>query len=57
MEQLSRCAAVAGSILGEATVIFRWPNLPGRNMALESAQRLREMSSRDILWKVKADDT
>jgi hypothetical protein len=47
---------VAGSIPNGVIGIFHWHNASGRTMALGLAQYLTEMSTRNILWEVKAAD-
>jgi hypothetical protein len=54
---LRHCAEsrkVAGSISDGVIVIFYWHNPSGRTMALGFTQPLREMSTRNISWEVKA---
>ena len=53
--RLRHCATnqnVAGSI-PDVTLIFHWQSF-GRTMALGSTQTLKEMSTRNISWRVKA---
>jgi len=45
---------VAGSIPDGVIRIFHWHNPSGRTMALELAQPLKEMSTRNISWGIKA---
>jgi len=45
---------VAGSNLDGIVDISNWLNPSGRAIALGSIQSLREMSTRDIYWGVKA---
>jgi hypothetical protein len=47
---------VSGSIPDGVIGVFHSHNPSGRTMALESTQRLTEMSTRDIFWVVKAAD-
>jgi hypothetical protein len=54
---LRHCATsrkVAASIPDGVIGIFHWHNLSGRTMALRSTQPLKEMSTRNIFWAVKA---
>ena len=44
----------SGSIPDDFIGIFHWLNPSCRTMALESTQRLTEMSTRDISWEVRA---
>lgn len=55
---LRHCSAsrkVAGSIVDETHCDFSLLNPSGRTMALGPTQSLTEISTRDILWRVKAD--
>jgi hypothetical protein len=45
---------VAGSIPDGLTGIFHWHNTSGRSMALWLTQLLKEMSTKNISWGVKA---
>jgi hypothetical protein len=54
---LRHCATsrnVAGSIPDSAIGIFHLHNRFGRTMALRSIQPLREMSTRNLSWRVNA---
>jgi hypothetical protein len=54
---LRHCATnrqVVGSIPDDVSRFFHWHNPVGRTMALVSAQRLTEMSTRNISWGVNA---
>jgi hypothetical protein len=44
----------AGSIPESVIGIFHWHNTSGRTMALGSTEPLKEMSTRNISWGVKA---
>jgi len=57
---LRHCATsqkVASSIPDGVIGIFHWHNPSGRTKALGSTQTLTEISTRNISWGVKADDT
>jgi hypothetical protein len=54
---LRHCATsrwFAGSIPDGVTGIFHWHNPSGRTLTLGTTQPLREMSTRNISWGVKA---
>ena len=53
---LTNCATrrkIADSVPIGVTGIFHWHNPSGRTMVLGLTQPLREMSTRDIIWRVK----
>jgi len=45
---------VAGSIPEGVILIFHWLHPSGRTMALGLTQSLREMSTRNVSWGIKA---